>query len=81
MANSWRPIGTACWRPAGTPAAVVDKLNAAINASLTTAEVQASMAKLGMVPKIGSPQDFAGQIATEFAKWTAVAKAADIRVD
>jgi tripartite-type tricarboxylate transporter receptor subunit TctC len=67
--------------PAGTPAAVIDRLNAAINASLTTAEVQASMARLGMVPKIGSPQDFAGQIAAEFAKWTAVAKAADIRVD
>ena len=67
--------------PAGTPAAVVDKLNAAINASLQTAEVQASVARLGMAPKIGSPQDFAGQIAAEFAKWTAVAKAADIRVD
>jgi tripartite-type tricarboxylate transporter receptor subunit TctC len=67
--------------PAGTPTAVIDKLNAAINASLQTADVQAAVARLGMTPKIGSPQDFAGQIATEFAKWTAVAKAADIRVD
>ena len=67
--------------PAGTPAAIVDKLNAAINASLQTAEVQASVARLGMTPKIGSPQQFAGQIAAEFARWTAVAKAADIRVD
>ena len=56
--------------PAGTPAAIVDKLNAAINASLQTAEVQASVARLGMVPKIGSPQQFAGQIAAEFARWT-----------
>jgi tripartite-type tricarboxylate transporter receptor subunit TctC len=67
--------------PAGTPAAVVDKLNAAINASLSTAEVQASVAKLGMAPKIASPRQFAAQIAAEFEKWTAVAKAANIKVE
>jgi tripartite-type tricarboxylate transporter receptor subunit TctC len=74
---SWNGIAA----PAGVPRPIVDKLNAAINASLQTAEVQASVARLGMVPKIGSPQQFAGQIAAEFARWTAVAKAADIRVD
>jgi tripartite-type tricarboxylate transporter receptor subunit TctC len=67
--------------PAGTPAAIVDKLNAAINASLTTAEVQASVAKLGMAPKIASPQQFAALIAAEFEKWTAVAKTANIKVE
>jgi tripartite-type tricarboxylate transporter receptor subunit TctC len=67
--------------PAGTPAAIVDKLNAAINASLTTAEVQASVARLGMAPKIASPQQFAALIAAEFEKWTAVAKTANIKVE
>jgi tripartite-type tricarboxylate transporter receptor subunit TctC len=67
--------------PAGTPTTIVDKLNAAINASLKTAEMQASVVKLGMAPKIASPQEFAGLIAAEFEKWTAVAKAANIKVD
>ncbi len=67
--------------PAGTPPPIVDKLNAAINASLRTAEMQASIAKLGMVPKIASPQEFAALIAAEFGKWTTVAKTANIKVD
>ena len=67
--------------PAGTPPPIVDKLNATINASLRTAEMQASIAKLGMVPKIASPQEFAALIAAEFGKWTTVAKTANIKVD
>jgi tripartite-type tricarboxylate transporter receptor subunit TctC len=67
--------------PAGTPAPIIDKLSAAINASLATAEMQASIAKLGMVPKIASPAEFAALIAGEYAKWTAVAKAANIKVE
>jgi tripartite-type tricarboxylate transporter receptor subunit TctC len=67
--------------PAGTPAPIVGKLNAAINASLNTPEMQASIGKLGMVPKIVSPAEFAALIASEYAKWTAVAKAANIKVD
>src|SRR5439155_27190343 len=39
--------------PAGTPADVVAKLNAVINASLQSAEMKASMSKLGFEAKIG----------------------------
>jgi tripartite-type tricarboxylate transporter receptor subunit TctC len=67
--------------PAGTPTIIIDKLNSTINASLRTTEIQASVAKLGMTPKIASPREFAALIATEFAKWTAVAQAANIKVD
>jgi tripartite-type tricarboxylate transporter receptor subunit TctC len=55
--------------------------SAAINASLQTAEMKASVAKLGMAPKIASPRELAGLITAEFEKWTAVAKAANIKVD
>jgi tripartite-type tricarboxylate transporter receptor subunit TctC len=67
--------------PAGTPQTIVDKLNAAINASLQTAEMRANVAKLGMAPRIATPREFAALIAVEFEKWVAVAKAADIKVD
>jgi tripartite-type tricarboxylate transporter receptor subunit TctC len=67
--------------PAGTSHAIVDQLNAAINASLATPEMRASVTKLGMTPKIGSPHEFAERIATEFTQWKAVAKTADITID
>jgi tripartite-type tricarboxylate transporter receptor subunit TctC len=67
--------------PAGTPVLVVERLNAAIAAILQTSEVQASVLKLGMSPRIASPQQFGDLIAAEFEKWTAVAKAANIKVD
>jgi len=67
--------------PAGTPQAIVDRLNAVINASLDTPQMRASVAKLGMTPMTRSPQLFADRIAAEFGQWTAVAKAANIKVD
>ncbi|HKA79880.1 MAG TPA: tripartite tricarboxylate transporter substrate binding protein [Xanthobacteraceae bacterium] len=67
--------------PAGTPPPIVEKLNAAINANLQTAETRASVAKLGMAPKIATTREFGALIATEFEKWLAVAKAADIKVE
>ena len=38
--------------PAGTPAEIVNRLNAEINASLATPEMTASLMKLGFEPKI-----------------------------
>ena len=63
--------------PAGTPAPIIDKLNAVINEGLRSREMQAALARLGMEPKIGSPQDFAALIAAEHRRWTAVARAAN----
>jgi tripartite-type tricarboxylate transporter receptor subunit TctC len=67
--------------PAATPTPIIDKLSGAITAILQSADMQASVLKLGMTPKIASPQEFADLIAAEFGKWTAVAKAANIRVE
>jgi tripartite-type tricarboxylate transporter receptor subunit TctC len=64
--------------PAGTPVAIVNRLNAEINASLATPEMKASLVKLGFEPKTGSPQDFAALLADEIVTWTAAAKAAGI---
>jgi tripartite-type tricarboxylate transporter receptor subunit TctC len=67
--------------PAATPSAIVDKLNAAINASLAAPEVAAAFAKLGAEVRPASPQDFAAFLAAETRKWTEVAKAANIKIE
>lgn len=67
--------------PAGTPAGVVDKLNAAINQGLNSREMEASLAKLGAQPSPGSAQEFAAFIAAERQKWMTVTTAAGIRID
>jgi tripartite-type tricarboxylate transporter receptor subunit TctC len=69
------------WAPAGTPAAIVDKLNTATNAALRSGEMQASMAKLGVEATIGSPQDFAAFIAEEAPKWARIVADSGVKVD
>ena len=67
--------------PARTPASVITRLNAVINESLSSAEMRQTITKLGMEPRIGTPQEFSDLIAAEIKKWTAVARAANLTVD
>ena len=67
--------------PAGTPPEIVAKLNAAINDSLQSPEMKASMAKLGLDAKIGSPQDFARFIADEIPRWAAIVKSVGVKAE
>jgi tripartite-type tricarboxylate transporter receptor subunit TctC len=66
------------WAPAGTPAAIVDPLNAAANAALRSPEMKESMARLGVAPRTGSPADFARFIAAEAPKWAEIVKVAGV---
>ena len=63
--------------PTGTPAPIIERLNAVINQCLRSREGQASITRLGMEPRLGSPQDFAALIAQEHQHWAAVARAAN----
>jgi tripartite-type tricarboxylate transporter receptor subunit TctC len=67
--------------PAGTPPAIVEKLNAAINEILKSKEAQQGLARLGAEAKIGSPQDFAAFIAKEAPRWAAIANETGIKVE
>jgi len=67
--------------PAGTPPAIVGKLNGALNEGLGTPEMRATIAGLGAVSPLGTPQEFAAFIAAQNEKWRAVARAANIKVD
>jgi tripartite-type tricarboxylate transporter receptor subunit TctC len=67
--------------PAGTPPAIVDKLNGAINEILKSKEAQVGLARLNAEARAGSPQDFAAFIASEAPRWAAIANATGIKAD
>ena len=67
--------------PKATPAAIVNRLNAAINEGLKTPEMQATITKLGAVTNPGTPEEFAALIARELEKWSAVGKSANVRIN
>jgi tripartite-type tricarboxylate transporter receptor subunit TctC len=67
--------------PAGTPADVVAKLNAAINDGMQAADTQERLAKLGAIARVNTPAEFAAFISAEHAKWSALARSANIKVE
>ena len=67
--------------PAGTPAPVVVKINAELNALLKLPEVRESLAKQGMTARGGSPERFGSLVGAELARWDRVVKAAKIKAD
>jgi tripartite-type tricarboxylate transporter receptor subunit TctC len=69
------------WAPAATPAPVVERLNADINAVLTSPEMRASLHKLGIEARPGSVRDFAAFIASEQPKWTQIVAASGVKVE
>jgi tripartite-type tricarboxylate transporter receptor subunit TctC len=67
--------------PAGTPPAIVEQLNHAVNDGLKSAEARASLDNLGMETRIGTPQDFAAALGEQRREWKAVIEAAGITVE
>jgi tripartite-type tricarboxylate transporter receptor subunit TctC len=74
-ASAWYGLGA----PAGTPPAIIDKLNKAINASLAEAKAKKQLSELGASLLPGSPADFGKLVADETAKWAKVIKFAGIK--
>ena len=67
--------------PAGTPEAIVTKLNAEGNRWLATPEAKDKLLAQGAIAAGGSPADFAQHIATETVKWAKVVKQSGAKVD
>jgi tripartite-type tricarboxylate transporter receptor subunit TctC len=67
--------------PAGTPKAIVDKLNVEANKALGSPEMIKKLAEDGSTPIGGTAQQFADFIKTEHAKWGAVVRDAGIKLD
>ncbi|WP_205833209.1 tripartite tricarboxylate transporter substrate binding protein [Azohydromonas caseinilytica] len=67
--------------PKGTPEAILDKLNAAVNAALKSPELRAKLIPMAIDPVGGSREDFKKFLATEKARLAPIAKAAQMRED
>src|SRR6266545_245574 len=67
--------------PAGTPASIVNKLNAAINEAVKPPEVVATLGRLGSEVRSGSAADFAAFLAKERDKWVDVVTRTGIRAE
>ena len=67
--------------PAGTPSAVVARLNETMTAALRTPEMKERLARMGAEPAPMSSQQFAELIRRELAKYEQVVKFSGARVD
>ena len=65
--------------PAGTPVAIVRRINADINAVIDSAETRKRLEAEAAEPAPGAPDAFRKVIVDDLAKWSRVAKEADIR--
>jgi tripartite-type tricarboxylate transporter receptor subunit TctC len=78
-------IEAAAWHgvlaPAGTPPAIVAKLNAEIVKILRSPEMTKRLADLGLDPIGSSPQQFADFIASENVKWARIVKASGAKLE
>ena len=67
--------------PAGTPLAVIRKLNAVINEGLNAADTKANLQKFSAIAKPGSPEEFSAFLGDEMVKWAEIVKLAGARMD
>ncbi len=67
--------------PAGTPAAIIARLNAEVNRALKTPEVRERLASEGGEALGGSPEQFASFLRAEHAKWGRVVRESGARAE
>ena len=67
--------------PAGTPPAIVERLNREMREVLALPDVKASLLQVGMVAEPGPASELANRIRDDLAKWRAVAAKAGIKAE
>jgi tripartite-type tricarboxylate transporter receptor subunit TctC len=71
----------ALWAPAGTPAAIVNRIDADMQKVLATAEVREVLAKQGMEVLTSSPEELRDKMKSEQARWAQVVSTAGIKAE
>jgi len=74
-------LWTSLFAPAGTPRAVVERLQQQIAAILRLPEVRERMTALGIEPVGNTSEQLAAVLRADIEKWSAVAKSANVRAD
>jgi len=73
--------GTGIVAPAGIPKDIVAMLNAKLNELIERPETQAKMKSFGLVPKSGTPEEFAAWASRERERWTRVVRVSGAKRD
>ncbi len=69
------------YAPAGTPSAIVDKVNVAVRSVMDTPEMKRDLGEKGYDVHLSSPQEFAELTRQEFARWQKVIKDEGLQAD
>jgi tripartite-type tricarboxylate transporter receptor subunit TctC len=75
--DSWTWFGL--FGPAGTPPAVVERVNAEVNRVVTDPALRERFAQLGFETAGGTPAQFAAVVESETAKWSKVIRDAHVK--
>jgi tripartite-type tricarboxylate transporter receptor subunit TctC len=67
--------------PAGTPRAIVDKLNAALRKALDTPQIKTSLVNTGAEAQPSTPAEYAADIDREETKWSRIVKAVGVKLN
>jgi tripartite-type tricarboxylate transporter receptor subunit TctC len=67
--------------PAAASRGLVDRLHAAVDATVRSPDVAAKFADLGADPQFGTPSEFAAYVADDLAKWARLAKEAGLKAE
>jgi tripartite-type tricarboxylate transporter receptor subunit TctC len=67
--------------PAGTPRAIVDRLQREVARVVKIPEIRERLDQMSIVPSGNTSEEFRAIIARDIDKWTAVAKAANVKAD
>lgn len=83
--SGWKGIEVLTWHallaPAGTPAEIVNRLQAEIRRGLTAPAQKEKLGKDGVEVVAGTPADLDAFLRADIAKWQKVIRAASIRLD
>ena len=67
--------------PAGTPKAIIARLNKELRTALESADVKEKMLSDGAEPSASTPEEYAAEIDTEETKWSAVVKSLNLKME
>ncbi|MBS0466448.1 MAG: tripartite tricarboxylate transporter substrate binding protein [Proteobacteria bacterium] len=76
-AGAWQGVMV----PSGTPAAVVQRLNAEINKALQSPDMREKLAVQGAEPLGSTPEEYGAYVRKELARWASVVKATGVTLD
>ena len=67
--------------PAGTPAAIVERLSRELRAAVMSDEVRERMLNEGAQPMASTPAEYAAEIDSEERKWSALVKSLNLKME